>query len=301
MEIIMETRWLYKTSSNFAALREESKNVCVIPMGCVEKHGLHLALGTDILMASHIAYAASQLETFCVFPDFTFGDLPCNAPIEANGGSMSEGNITIPVEMELQLLEALCHQISRNGYNKILIYNCHGGNNSLLNTFQRMLKNKKRDFVLGVVQVDCPAPHGFAKYLEANGSGSIPELTPEDEELIMKYHKERMVVGHAGFEETAFMTVIAPDSIEWDKLGIESGLPSGLGAKYRNANIKLADGGWDIDFPNAYCGHDPIGCNERMGAASIRFEAEKLAHAVKVFKEDTFLIEHLEKMQKGWN
>ena len=101
----METRWLYKTSSNFAELREESKNVCVIPMGCVEKHGLHLALGTDILMASHVAFAASQLETFCVFPDFTFGDLPCNAPIEANGGSMSEGNITIPVEMELQLLE----------------------------------------------------------------------------------------------------------------------------------------------------------------------------------------------------
>ena len=297
----METRWLYKTSSNFAALREESKNVCVIPMGCVEKHGLHLALGTDILMASHIAYAASQLETFCVFPDFTFGDLPCNAPIEALGGTMSEGNITVPVELELQLLETLCHQISRNGYNKILIYNCHGGNNSLLNTFQRMLKNKKRDFVLGVVQVDCPAPHGFAKYLEAHGSGSIPELTKEDEELIIKYHRERMVVGHAGFEETSFMMVIAPESIEWDKLGIESGLPSGLGAKYRNANIKLADGGWDIDFPNAYCGHDPIGCNERIGAASIRFEAEKLAYAAKVFKEDTFLIEKLNQSQKGWN
>jgi len=297
----METRWLYKTSSNFAKLREESKNVCVIPMGCVEKHGLHLALGTDIIMASTIAYEASQLETFCVFPDFTFGDLPCNAPIEANGGYMSEGNITVPVEMELQLLETLCHQISRNGYNKILIYNCHGGNNSLLNTFQRMLNNKKRDFVLGVVQVDCPAPHGFAKYLEAHGSGSIPELTREDEELIIKYHKENMVVGHAGLDETAFIMAIAPDSIEWDTLGIESGLPTGKGAAYRKANIKLADGGWGLDFPNAYCGHDPIGCNERIGKASIRFEAEKLANAVKFFKEDTFLLERLEEQQKGWN
>ena len=64
----METRWLYKTSSNFAALREESKNVCVIPMGCVEKHGLHLPLGTDILHASHIAYLASQVEPVCIFP-----------------------------------------------------------------------------------------------------------------------------------------------------------------------------------------------------------------------------------------
>ena len=297
----METRWLYKTSSNFAELREQSKNVCVIPMGCVEKHGLHLALGTDILIASHIAYEASQLETFCVFPDFTFGDLPCNAPIELNGGSMSEGNITIPVEMELQMLETFCHQISRNGYNKILIYNCHGGNTSLLNTFQRMLNNKKRDFVVGVVQVDCPAPHGFAKYLEAHGSGSIPELTPEDEEFIMKCHRENMVVGHAGLDETSFIMAMAPESIEWDKLGIESGLPTGKSAAYRKAGITLADGGWNLEFPNAYCGHDPIGCNERIGQASIRFEAEKLAKAAKFFKEDNYLLECLEAKQKGWS
>ena len=189
----METRWIYKTSSNFAELRELSKDVCVIPMGCVEKHGLHMALGCDIIMASNIAYMASQLETFCVFPDFTFGDLPCNAPIEAEGGTMSEGNITIPVEMELQFLETICAQISRNGYKKILIYNCHGGNTTLLNTFQRMLNNKKRDFVVGVVGVELHAPHNMARMIEKNGSGSIPELTKEDEELLLKLHKENML------------------------------------------------------------------------------------------------------------
>ncbi len=297
----METRWIYKTAHNFAELREESKNVCVIPMGCVEKHGLHLALGCDILMASHIAYEASQNETFCVFPDFTFGDLPNGAPIEAKGGKMSEGNITIPVQMQMDLLETLCEQISRNGYNKILIYNCHGGNNSWLNTFQRMLTNKKRDFVVGVVQIDLPAPHGLAKYLEANGSGSIPELTKEDEELLLKYHRENMIIGHACFGETAFIMDIAPESIEWDQLGKESGMPTGKGSLYRKAGIKLADGGWDLDFPNAYCGHDPLGCNERIGKASVRFEAERLAHAAKVMKEDTYLLERLAKQQKGWN
>lgn len=297
----METRWLYKTSSNFASLRKESKGVCVIPMGCVEKHGLHMALGCDIIMASNIAYEASQLETFCVFPDFTFGDLPCNAPIEADGGSMSEGNITIPVEMELALLDTLCRQISRNGYKKILIYNCHGGNNSLLNTFQRMLNNKKRDFVVGVVSVELHAPHNLAKHLERNGSGSIPELTVEDEAILMKCHKENMIIGHAGFGETAYLMALAPDSFEWDKIGIESGLPTGMGQAYRAAGIKLADGGWDLDFPNAYCGHDPVECNERIGRASVRFEAERLANAVKFFKEESYLLEKLEKEQKGWN
>ena len=291
----METRWLYKTSSNFAKLREESKNVCVIPMGCVEKHGLHLALGTDIIMASTVAYEASQLETFCVFPDFTFGDLPCNAPIEANGGSMSEGNITVPVEMELQLLETLCRQISRNGYNKILIYNCHGGNNSLLNTFQRMINNKKRDFVLGIVQVETPAPHGFAKYLEAHGSGSIPELTKEDEELVIKYHKENMILGHACFGEGSFIMGIAPETMRLDLLGKESGLPTGDSAPYKRVGIDLKSSGWYLDFPNAYCGTDPYGMNERIGAASLRMEAERLAKAVKFFKEDEKLLAAIDK------
>jgi len=297
----METRWLYKTSSNFAKLREESKGVCVIPMGCVEKHGLHMAVGCDIIMASNIAYMASQLETFCVFPDFTFGDLPCNAPIEAEGGTMSEGNITIPVEMELQLLETICHQISRNGYKKILIYNCHGGNKTLLNTFQRMLNNKKRDFVVGIVEVELHAPHNMAKLIEKNGSGVIPELTNEDEELLLKLHKENMIIGHAGFGETAYLMALAPDSFEWDKLGIESGLPTGKSRGYRDVGIQLADGGWNLDFPNAYCGHDPTECNERIAKASVRLEAERLARAAKFFKEDTFLLERLEKRQKGWN
>ena len=83
----METRWLYRTAEDFDELRKASNDTCVIPMGCVEKHGLHLPLGIDILHSSHIAHMASQLETCCVFPDFTFGDVKSNAPIEPNGPS----------------------------------------------------------------------------------------------------------------------------------------------------------------------------------------------------------------------
>lgn len=33
----------------------------------------------------------------------------------------------------------------------------------------------------------------------------------------------------------------------------------------------------------------PMGCNERIGKAALRIEAERLANAFKVFKEDTVL------------
>ena len=93
---MMETRWLYTTSEDFAALRDAAERVCVIPMGCIEKHGLHLPLGTDIVKGSYIAHRASQLETVCIFPDFTFGDVPRykSLPMQESILPTVAGNIT---------------------------------------------------------------------------------------------------------------------------------------------------------------------------------------------------------------
>ena len=290
----METRWLYTTSENLPKLREESKDTCVIPMGCIEKHGLHLPLGTDIIEASGVAFAGSQLETVTVFPDFIFGDVPCNSP------AMPCGSITLPLEMEMDLLEILCEQIARHGYKKILVLNGHGGNGSWLAAFSRKLTNKKRDFVFATYMLGLPAPHTLAKYLIENGSGSIPELTKEDEELLLGYHEMGMKGGHACMGETAFMMGLAPDSVHLDRLGIESGLSLHKTDYLKEAGIRIMDDGWDINYPNAYSGHDPVGCNERIGKAALRFEAERFARAVKVLKEDENLWKWHVERQRGW-
>ena len=295
----METRWLYTTSENFPALAEVSKGVCLMPMGCVEKHGLHLPLGTDIIHSSKIAYMASQIENVCVFPDFTFGDLSCNAPIKPVG-SMPPGTITVSVDLEMMLIEELCEQMSRNGFKKILIYNGHGGNQSWLATFFRKMNNKKHDFVCAKVMMKLPVPHEMAKYIEKNGSGSIPELTPEDEKLIINYHNSGMKIGHGGMSETAFMMGICPESVKLDRLGIESGLSTGKADYFSEAGIDIMDNGWSVNFPNAFSGHDPVGCNERIGKAALRMEAERLANAIKVMKEDENLLKwHEERWRNG--
>ena len=72
-------------------------------------------------------------------------------------------------------------------------------------------------------------------------------------------------------------------------------------AKYfAEAGISIRDGGWDREFPNRLSGHDPVGCNERIGKAAVRMEAERLAHAIKVYKEDENLWNWLQEDQKGW-
>lgn len=291
----METRWMHVTSENFKDLREASDGVCVIPMGCIEKHGLHLPLGTDVFEASGVAYEASKLEPFCVFPDFIFGDVAGNYP------SMPAGSVTLTVETEMLVLDELCSQISRNGFKKILILNGHGGNGPWLNTFLRRLGNKKRDYVLAYYMLQLPALKTLGEYLVNNGSGSIPELTLSDEKYLIEAYKNKMRGGHACLGETAFLMAMYPEDVRLDRLGIEDGQNKHISDKFKEAGITVADGGWGFDFPNAYCGDDPVGCTETIGKAALRFEAERFANAVRVYKEDTLLIEDNEKRNRGWD
>ena len=85
-----------------------------------------------------------------------------------------------------------------------------------------------------------------------------------------------------------------------DRLGIESGLSTHAADYLREAGIHMEDHGWSVNFPNAFHGHDPYGCNPRIGRAAVRFEAERVAHAYKVLKEDQNLLKWLEKKQRGW-
>ena len=291
----IETRWLYTTSNDLPKLCEESKGVCVIPIGCVEKHGLHLPLGADILQASGIAYEASKLETFTVFADYVFGDVPMGAP------TYHPGSITIEPELEMELLEVLCEQIARWGYKKILIYNGHGGNSGWLGVFLRKMANKKRNFVAAWSMMPLMAPHKMAEMIIEKGSGCIPELTKEDEELLLKYHEQDMRIGHACFGETADLMGLHPHTVHLERLGIESGRSIHATDYLRDAKISIISGGWDVDYPNAFSGDDPVGCNERIGKAAVRLAAERLAHTVKVFKEDTNVEKWLlDEYQKGW-
>ena len=280
----METRWTHHTSKTFKELREISKETCLIPMGCVEKHGLHMALGTDILVANRIAYMASLIEPVAVFPDYTFGE------VAENRNNHTDGTISLPVETQFLLLEQLCDQIYLNGFKKILIYNCHGGNSSWLAAFLRNIDTKGKEYVVASFFVDEQAPHNMAKIIFEKGSGAIPEITTEDEELLIKYHKEGMILGHACFGEGSYMMGIAPESMHLEYLGEESGLPTGDSKPYRNVGISVKNGGWCLEHPHAYCGHDPYGMNERIGAAALRLEAERLARAIRFYKDDEKLL-----------
>jgi len=261
----MEMRWLYTTSENLIALRQAAANTCVIPMGCVEKHGLHLPLGTDIIQASNIVWRASQIEPVCVFPDFTFGDIGECTP------NTPAGTISLPVETQMLLLEQLCKQITRNGFKKIIIYNGHGGNRPWLNTFVQRHSN------IYLINIHCDVMKRIAKAKALRG------LTADDRKLAEECRK--VIDGHAGYSETAYVMATNPECVKMERLGVVSGRSTELSRKYREAGIQIRDEGWEMDFPNWIDSEEPIGCNERIGKAALRLEAERVAMQIRRIKQ----------------
>ncbi len=116
-------QWEELTAGEFRKAARET-GVCVMAMGVIEKHGEHLPLGTDFLNAHRIACLAAQREPAVVFPFFYFGKI-----YEAR---CFPGTIAIKPVLLLELIQSVFDEIGRNGFEKIVIYNGHGGNDHLL-------------------------------------------------------------------------------------------------------------------------------------------------------------------------
>lgn len=273
----METRWLYVTSEELEELREKAQGACVIPIGCVEKHGLHLPLGTDMIQAENIVYQASLRETVCVFPNFTFGDIGECTP------HTPVGTISIPVETQFLLMKQLCEQITRNGFDKIIIFNGHGGNRPWLSMFLKEYeKYHENRYELYIVNIHCDVMKRIAKAKALRG------LTIEDKQLAAECREAKVKDGHAGYSETAYIMATNPECVKMERLGVLSGACTGYYAKYKEMGIQLRDEGWEIDYPNWIDSVEPIGCNERIGKAALRLEAERVAGIFRRIKQGTY-------------
>lgn len=286
----METRWLYCNSKDFPALREASHKTCVIPIGSVEKHGLHLPLGTDTIHASVIAYMASQIETVTVAPDFWYGDVP---------GAQPDGGMTFRTDLAIDMLENLCDQIGNQGFEKILLCNGHGGNSAMLHLFQRRMENKKKPYAVLRTGFPYPASGIMPELLLEKGRDAIPELTESDCDYLVEFYQAKKLVGHACLGETAHMMGICPENVHLDHLGIESGKSTEVARHLVNEGLLPTDNGWELHYPNFYTADDPIGCTRNIGRASLRIASEVMAKKFKLLKKDENIMKwHYERIAK---
>ena len=183
-EEIQTMRWDELTGDLFPEAVQKAEGVCLLPLSCIERHGHHLPLATDMFIGREVCNRAAALEPAIVFPDFIFTQI-----LEARH---YPGCIGIEPDLTIRLLESTCREIARNGLKKIVIVNAHGGNDNLIHYFAQIQLASPRDYVVYIAE---------------------QFYSPEDEAAI-RAQWETTVDGHAGEKETSAILAIRPDLVK---------------------------------------------------------------------------------------
>ncbi len=159
----------------------------VWPFGAFEQHGPQLPLGTDALFADRLldrvlAGLAPQLPIW-------------RLPVQHLGFSPEHlsfpGSLSLPAELLISQISAIGGQLADAGFQRLVLFNAHGGQIALLQVAARQLRASR------------PALAVLPCFLWSGPEG-VAELLPEP---------ERSQGLHAGLAETSLMLQLAPELV----------------------------------------------------------------------------------------
>lgn len=119
----------YLTTEDVRALDKERAAV-VLVIGAIEQHGPHLPTGTDLALgASILTLAVERLDPsvqLWVLPPLAYG-----RSVEHEGFA---GTVTLSQETLSAIVHDIASSVARSGFRRLVLFNSHGGNLSVLET-----------------------------------------------------------------------------------------------------------------------------------------------------------------------
>jgi len=265
--------WENLREEEFEDVIRESKGLCIVPVGCLEKHGQHLPVGTDVIHITGIAQKAAELETACVFPSMYFG--------EKTGAGEFRGTVIFSPELRLRILKETCNEIYRNGFHKILLYDGHGGNRAMIDYFMRGLLYENTQY--SVFSYALGSDFATPKKLLNMG---YKYLTAEDRKVLQSYNEQKKRFGHADFIEMGWVYGFRPETVRLDKIYQESNESTHRFDEFSKLNISTPFA-WMANYPNSYEGDMHDGMNERIARAMVDYSTQKLVEVIRFLKNET--------------
>ena len=286
-------KWENLREEEFEDAIKRSGGLCVMALGCLEKHAQHLPVGTDSLKGDKIVEMASERADVMMFPTTMWlGDVIGAKNMTDPAKYKKHGFIGMNPNTLLTVLEELCDEIARNGFNKIIICNSHGGNKGLLAYLMRAITYKKKNYALmwtGAYDTSKLEPRIILETARANPE-EFPMLTEADYEVLEKFAKTGTGGGHADFRETSLVYGTHPDLVAPERFDAENGLSTHKGDYIIDAGINF-NAAWGANFPNAYEGFCPTGCSKTIGDATVKIAVDRLAGIFELIKNDQKCLE----------
>jgi creatinine amidohydrolase len=174
----------YLTWKQVDALPRES-TLLVLPTAAIEQHGHHLPLATDtlinnLLLGKALALVPAELPIYAL-PPVCYG--------KSNEHIGFPGTMSVSAQTFLAVVRDLGASIAASGFKKVVLYNTHGGNTSLVDVLARDLR----------------AEFGLRTFSLFGSPGATFEgVSPQ----------ERTYGFHAGEIETAFLLHATPSLVD---------------------------------------------------------------------------------------
>ncbi len=156
----------------------------VLPTAAIEQHGHHLPLATDtlinnLLLGKALERIPAELPIYAL-PPVCYG--------KSNEHIGFPGTLSVSAQTFLAVVHDVCASIAAAGFRKLVLYNTHGGNTSLVDVLARDLR----------------AEYGLRTFsLFGSGGAAFDGVSAQ----------ERTYGFHAGEIETAFLLHATPDLV----------------------------------------------------------------------------------------
>jgi creatinine amidohydrolase len=245
--------WQDGTSADFGRLDPE-RTVALLPVAAIEQHGPHLPLSTDAVINDGIVRAAlaktGEGPVLLVLPAMTIGLSPEHVSF---GGTLSVADMTLA-----DAWTDVGRSVARAGVCKLVIFNTHGGQKSLVDLVAMRLRNELGMLVVRATYFAFGAPPGLFDRSEL-----AHDL-------------------HGGEVETSLMLHLKPELVRTAMVEDFRGLPQQLAQRNELLGAEKPVGiGWrseDLN-PAGVCGN-AARADARRGAQHFEYLADRLARLI---------------------
>lgn len=186
--------WADLTTTDFATLALD-RTIAVLPVAATEQHGPHLPLSVDTdLVDGVVAASLPHLPA-----DLSVLFLPTQAVGLSPEHARFAGTLTLKSETIVRLWTDIGESVAASGVRKLVLFNAHGGQVSVMDLVARDLRARLDMLVYSVSWFNLPLR-------DANG---------QDVNALFSAQEHRFGV-HAGDVETSMMRALRPERVRMD-------------------------------------------------------------------------------------